>query len=174
MDRIIKLLLTKYSVDPNVKGENGWTAMHIAAINDYPKIIRHLLDNRGSLSEQDDNGWAPIHLAALSGKAASVSSFIRLGVDVNVKGRYDWTPLFNAASKGRESVVDLLLKKHANANTKDIYGKTSLDYARKNLDNYLSYKNDNSIEAANDAVEQRYNLTITTLKKYMKQEEGDL
>lgn len=44
----------------NKKDRNGWTMLHVAAMNDNVRMASVLLDRGANPNVQDEDGWAPI------------------------------------------------------------------------------------------------------------------
>ena len=110
-EAIVKQLLARDDVDPDLKNYNGQTPLSLAASNGREAVVSLLLakDNVDSNSK-DKDGQTPLSLAASNGREAVVSLLLaKDNVDLNSKDKDGQTPLSLAASNGHKAVVSLLL-----------------------------------------------------------------
>jgi len=63
----VDCLLEVQSVDLELRGESGATALHIAAAGGNETIIRSLLDRGSDAAAKDEDGRTPAHVAAQAG-----------------------------------------------------------------------------------------------------------
>ena len=49
--------------DVNAKDENGWTALHYAAVNGHKEIAELLIDNGAEVNAKDNSGYTPLYFA---------------------------------------------------------------------------------------------------------------
>ncbi len=47
--------------------QHGWTAMHVAAWQGYPTLVRTLLESQAQVNVYDNAHLTPLHLAAMAG-----------------------------------------------------------------------------------------------------------
>lgn len=67
------------NADANVRGVNGYTAMHAAAINGHLDVIRFLAAHGANLDAQLDFGETPLMLAKLAKEHEAVALLESLG-----------------------------------------------------------------------------------------------
>jgi len=48
----------------NAKNDEGFTALHLAAIGGMPKIVKYLIEKSANVNEKDNQGQTPLHFAA--------------------------------------------------------------------------------------------------------------
>ena len=51
----------------NIKDNNGFTPLHIAAQNGHLQVVEFLLEKQAYVDEKDYNGSTPLHTAAENG-----------------------------------------------------------------------------------------------------------
>lgn len=141
-DAAVKALVLGVEVDgkkvcSTIDAKNGpenWTALHVAATNCCPSIIRFLMENGLDPNATNDNDETPLLWACQAGKAETARALIE-GVTVNgkkvctrldctIEGDNDY--LFSAAFHGFPEVIRLLLEKGLNPNVKTQEGASSL------------------------------------------------
>jgi ankyrin repeat protein len=132
---IIKLLLDRYDVDPNVSNHRTGTGLMEACENGNLDIVKLFLGrqrtevNRRETSE----GRTALWNAAYCGHSEITKLLLdRDDIDPNVPDNLGRTPLLIAAGRGlKHSVVNLLLaKKGIDPNARDNRGSTPLQLAR--------------------------------------------
>lgn len=106
----------------------GWTAMHIAAYNDHPDIVKLLVNAGASLSLKNKQGSIPIHVATLSTACILLQHRKRFNIDE--LNKYKMTPLICAIQWSHNNhIVKLLIESGANLNLQDHNGDTPLECA---------------------------------------------
>ena len=112
-ETMVKILLNLCKV--NLRDENGFTPLHHAAEKGHIKVVRLLLDTKGSeINTQSKSQSTPLWLATRNGHEAVVKLLVNKGANLEAKDSDGWTPLFGAAENGHEAVVKLLANKGAN------------------------------------------------------------
>ena len=64
--------LIEQGADVNAKDKYGYTPLHFAVGNGYPKIVEVLLKNDAKVNAKNKNGITPLHLAACNGRTEIV------------------------------------------------------------------------------------------------------
>nr|XP_034311437.1 transient receptor potential cation channel subfamily A member 1 isoform X1 [Crassostrea gigas] len=119
---------------PNIINESdcdGFTALHLAALNGNVKIINLLMQKGARVTRAHDDN-SPIHMAALNGYTKCIRAL--LGVHANildVKNKNGDTALHLASRAGQPKVVDLLLSLGAKISL-NIEDKSFMDIAIEN------------------------------------------
>ena len=57
-------LLVDHGASVTVANQRGFTALHGAAIHDYPSLVRFLVERGARLDVKNDNGQTPLDVAA--------------------------------------------------------------------------------------------------------------
>jgi ankyrin repeat protein len=105
---LVKILLSR---DVQVN-RPGWTALHYAAINGNPEIIKVLLDASAYIDAESAEGrMTPIMLAAVRGRVAAVRVLQQEGADVTLKNADGMTVLDLARRFQQADVIDVLTNK---------------------------------------------------------------
>lgn len=63
---------------------SGWTALHLAAYENYSDIINVLITAQAEIDAIDAKGRTPLHVAIIRGNVNAVQALINAGADVNV------------------------------------------------------------------------------------------
>jgi len=117
-------------VSPNTRNENGWTALHVAALYGQVAVAEALIGHGAAVDAADNEACAtPLADAAQAGHLAVVNLLLKRGANVNATCEFDLTPLHLAAREGHTEVVKALLSHRARVNARDGDGQTPLDLA---------------------------------------------
>uniref|UniRef100_A0A915ADP6 Ankyrin repeat and sterile alpha motif domain-containing protein 1B n=1 Tax=Parascaris univalens TaxID=6257 RepID=A0A915ADP6_PARUN len=116
-------------VDPS----NGYTVLHLAALQGHAEVIKILLDvDSNMLNAKDRRGCLPVHLAAWNGHVEAVQVLIDAEPDsVDAVNNAKESPLHLSAQHGHGKVVTALLAKHADARLRNARAETALDIAAR-------------------------------------------
>lgn len=97
--------------DPNARGPQGQTALHLALRDDSPKVVDALLAHPAlDVNVQNDAGESPLMMAALRGQLAMAEKLLARGARVHQPG---WSPIHYAATGPEPRLVALLLDRGA-------------------------------------------------------------
>ena len=122
-------------IDPNVKNEEGKTALHIALENDNKGFFNQLISANKDLDLNVKNslGDTALHIACRKGIMAFVDRLLNEHTMTNVINNNKETPAYIAAREGHESVVKALWEKGDSASfkQKDTSGLTAVSIAAK-------------------------------------------
>ena len=107
----------------------GRTAMHIAAMNHNPAIVKSLLDQGASSTLQDRDGRRPIHFAVEGFQPQDTAIAEMLCPISNNKEAklYGRTPLLIASARAIPATVEVLLRCGADVTAKDRNGRGALE-----------------------------------------------
>jgi len=126
----VKSILAKNPELVNAKGNDGWTCLHWAALENHKDVVEFLVINGAEVNAKGNWDWTPLHVAARKGHKEIVKFLISNGADVNAKEGIDGdTALHLASYEGREEVINLLITCGAEVNAKNNKGKTPQDLA---------------------------------------------
>jgi uncharacterized protein len=123
----------KNSVNVNVKGGNGSTALHWAALNGDFELVEKLIKAGADVNSTDGYRDEPVIMWAVKkGHGKIVELLVENGAEVNLSDRYKETPLMDAARYGHESIARFLLHKRGNVNDVTVNGESALMFAASN------------------------------------------
>ncbi len=112
---------------------DGMTALHWAARNDDPSLVRVLLDAGADVAAGTRIGsYTPLHMAAETGAGEVVEELLQAGADpeAEAEGAGGARPLHLAAASGNERAVTALLAAGAAVNAPEqAWGQTPLMFA---------------------------------------------
>ena len=133
--RSLDLLINTFGLDKDAEANNGATALHYAAANGHPDIVRLLID-AGQLDAKakDNNGATALHWAAAYGHSEIVRLLIgTYEQDPKAESNNGTMALHLAAAGGYPKTVQLLIDIHKqDPKTKATNGATALHYAAAN------------------------------------------
>lgn len=91
-------VLVKAKADLTAINEDGWNALHFAAINNDVKSMAILIKAGMDANSIDfTNGDTPLHIAAQNGSNESISVLVSAGADINFRNNPGHTALVTAA-----------------------------------------------------------------------------
>jgi len=130
----IKGLLSK-KVDPNVKAENGNTALMFAAIFDEDQIVKCLLEDASvDIALQNKRGLNVVHHSCVNNSARVLPLLLNEKYDSILRVGNNWaeTPAHLAAGAGNVEVLKMLIEYGLDMNVKDSWGRTPWGVAKEN------------------------------------------
>lgn len=112
----------------NAADEDGWTPLHLAAVNDHAAIVELLLA-QPDIKTNAQNKWksTPLILAASRGNISSIRLLLsHPTTDINCQAEYyGRTALIEAAKNGHVDVAEMLIEKGADVNLRDKTGRNT-------------------------------------------------
>jgi ankyrin repeat protein len=115
-----------HAAELEVKDDDGYTPLLLAAVNGDEAVVKQLLENGADLKSKDDDGRTSLSWAAGNGYEGVVKQLLEKGADLESKDDHGRTSLSWAARSGHEAGVKLLLQKGADLESKDNDGLTPL------------------------------------------------
>jgi ankyrin repeat protein len=99
-------------LDPDARGADGFTALHLAAFFGGADAVRALLAAGADADADAENPLRvrPLHSAVASRDRESVRALLEAGADPNVVQQGGFTPLHGAAHAGDAEMVRMLLE----------------------------------------------------------------
>ena len=122
--------LLDLGVNPNMKNDEGNTALILASENGHSETVRELLNRGADIDVQGDRGTTALISASGKGHSETVRALLNRGADPDVKNIDGYTALITASVVKRVEITRELLRGGADPNLQDIYGKTALFYAK--------------------------------------------
>jgi len=92
------------------KDDEGWIALHCAALEGHPDAVALLIDKGSDVNAQENSGETPLHWAAGMGHEDVVGLLIARGADVNAQNISGETPLHWAGKKEPGELTRLIGK----------------------------------------------------------------
>ena len=92
----VKALLTG-GVDSDTSGQNGWTALHVAASDGRLNIVDLLLRRGASIDRSNNDGANALHIAARGGHSQVVVRLVEAGANPAARDTWCWGPISVAA-----------------------------------------------------------------------------
>ena len=119
------------AADPDARGGDGFTPLHLAAFFGGAEAVRALLAMGVDADADADNTFRvhPIHSASAVGDHDSVRALLEAGANPNVRQQGGFTPLHTAAHNDDATLAPLLLDHGADPNLAADDGKTPRDMA---------------------------------------------
>jgi len=121
--------LIKKRVDLDAGDMFRVTAMHLAAIDNHPDVLRLLINARANVKPQDTEGDQPMHWAATKGHVECMELLRKAGAPVECMNSSAWTPLHRAAYNGRKAACVALVNAGASLTARNKDGNTPLHLA---------------------------------------------
>ena len=122
----------------NHVGDDGVTAIHMAATPGNLEIVKFIIDNLQNQSQsavlfdknpRKSNGRTPLHFAAANGRLETCRFIIKLLTNKNPRDKEGWTPLHDAAREGHDKVYKLIMEDLEEKNPGNNFGVTPLHMA---------------------------------------------
>lgn len=114
---LMRVLLEKHNINPNLRDEKGRSSLWFAAANGHVELARALLAKSSvDINSVDHNQDSPLHKAAENGHAAAVKLLLDSGADPELIQKDHWTALTSAVHRGRLKVVKELIEHGVDVN----------------------------------------------------------
>lgn len=126
-----ELLAKNAVVNKDFLDQNGYSALHYAAIQGDIEKVNTLLKNGADINIKNKYGNTPLHAAVILKRTDVIKSLLEKGADVNAQDIYGNTAAHFAADAGDHEAIDLLHAKNADFTIQDHDGFTTLDHAIK-------------------------------------------
>ncbi|KAK2054038.1 ankyrin [Colletotrichum caudatum] len=109
LDIAAKLL--EAGADPNSRGKDKATVLHLAVAKRWPEMVRLLARHKAGLNAQTADKRRPLHAAVLMKDLSMVRLLLELGArDLHKRASGDFTALHHAARKGQLACAKWLLE----------------------------------------------------------------
>lgn len=118
-EHVILTKLLQQGLNIDVQDNLGRTPLHRSCLNNYPELIKFLLERGANKTIAENEGFYPVHLAASKGNVealialAKYDSSLLEQISVTASG---FTPLLCAAQYGQSNASRYLLSQNVDAN----------------------------------------------------------
>ncbi|XP_051510231.1 ankyrin repeat domain-containing protein 39-like isoform X1 [Myxocyprinus asiaticus] len=99
----------KKGIDPNMRDQANYTALHYAGRAGHLSVCELLLDYGACANVQTRGGATPLHRAAYCGHHSVVKLLLHYSADPCLTDDYGATPLHKAADQGHLEMCELLV-----------------------------------------------------------------
>jgi ankyrin repeat protein len=137
--------LLRHGSDIQARDTYGNTPLHLVVASGFSGAVSILLEQGADPNAADKAGKTPLHHAAGSpvhhaGTAEIISeTLLKAGADANaITVRGGVTPLHIAAARASVNVIDLLIRHRANINAADATGRTPVEEAIGQPENFAA------------------------------------
>jgi len=129
-EKVVRALL-KAGAKPNQQGgQYSWSALFVAAQNNFPRIVCILLAGGADINLGNYQGTTPLYIACYSSNLDVVKLLVRArGINLNQCKEGGPSPLHIASHKGQADVVSVLLAAGSDVHLKSNTSFTALDAA---------------------------------------------
>ena len=134
-----KEIYGNFAADPDSKGLNDWTALHIASADGFREACEIVASEAKNINCRTSIGRTPLHLACLGGQLQVVEVLLAKGADPNLSDQENYSPLHFACMYGHFSITEKLLEFGADPALVNNLKKTPLDYAL-NIETYKVFE----------------------------------
>lgn len=117
----------------NICNADGFTPLHIAAMQGRIELIQILLKARAFTNVQTRKGLTPLHLACQNQRIQIIQLLLDAYCDINSQDNRGNTALHYACDTKNVRVVELLMKYKPNCNLRNSEGRTALDVTEDNM-----------------------------------------
>ena len=129
----VKILVeTKALID--TYSNNQRIPLHLASYNNYPDIVKYLLENKSNPNYKDELGCTPMHLAAKQGNTECIKFLLDFDGDLYSVDFRGWNILHYAAFHGNKDTVYFLCMYDADydklKNTRNSQNKLPIEIVR--------------------------------------------
>jgi len=117
--KTVKELALNLGANLNMAKSDGYTAVHLAALNGQVEALQILLDAGADHSKREENSFAPLHVAVRNNQLEIVRTLLTAGVDPDQTGPSMLTALHFASYMANARMIWLLISVNADVSAKD-------------------------------------------------------
>jgi ankyrin repeat protein len=123
-DNLAEYLISK-GVDVKAAGNEGFTAVHLAAESGRARMVALLIEKGADKNAASEDGRTPLHMAAIHGRVEVVKALVEKKADVNLKTKHGDTPAGEAVTFNFFETLKLLVEAGAALDDSMIYDAIS-------------------------------------------------
>lgn len=110
---LCEFTLPKFLSSHSYLDQNGLTALHLCAQEDFIRVASILVKNGANVESQTETGYRPIHVAAHFGNLSMIRFLLKHNAEIDVRTNQNYTSLHQAAQQGHAHIVSALLEGNA-------------------------------------------------------------
>lgn len=126
---VIDHIQIKTKID--LKNNDGFTALHLAAQNGHNQCCRELLKRGASPNICNNYGDTPLHTACRYGHAGVLRILLSAYSNPDIQNNNGDTPLHISCAMGRRKLSKILLQSFSNVEIKNFQSETPYDIAKR-------------------------------------------
>ncbi|KNC22394.1 hypothetical protein FF38_04662 [Lucilia cuprina] len=126
---VIDHIQIKTKID--LKNNDGFSALHLAAQNGHNQCCRELLKRSASPNICNNYGDTPLHTACRYGHAGVLRILLSAFSNPNIQNNNGDTPLHIACAMGKRKLSKILLQAYSNLQIKNFQNETPFDIAKR-------------------------------------------
>ena len=103
-------LLREHGAIVDIRGQAGWSPLHMASSQGYTDMIRWLLDHGADVNARTDSSflYTPLRLAVAHMQLEATQALLERNADANLQDDCGWTPLYTVLCRSwKEDVVSV-------------------------------------------------------------------
>jgi len=129
--KVLRTLL-EHGANPHRRGNQGFTALHMACQCGHYQAVRLLIQHGAPLDAQDVIGWTPLHSAIYKDRFRAAALLLRAGADPNLTDTQGMTPLHLGSNLHDDvNMTRSLISHGADVAARDAQGRSPLHYAAR-------------------------------------------
>lgn len=90
----------------NQRGYDGWTPLHMAALNQRLDVVNLLIELDADVSARCDKGSTPLHVAVIKDSPSVAFALIARGASIEIKDYFDMTALDRLSDERRKPLEE--------------------------------------------------------------------
>lgn len=110
-------------------GQNGRTALIVAACKNKTEILNALLENGADVNAMDRSGSTALMCAVGNNNLTAIRHLFAKEANPNLQNKFGVTALMTASADGRIEIVRMFIARQVHLNIQDNEGKTALMWA---------------------------------------------
>lgn len=130
----VQLLLVEGGANVDAIRPDGRTALHMASLNGYDKVVRCLIQARANTNVEDNGGWTALHVATEYDYLETARVLCEAGADKDATFEGGISTVFWAAWSFAHDVLQYLIEIRADINAADADDMTPLHVAARQGD----------------------------------------
>lgn len=165
----VRRIIAGSGCDPDERGPDGVTALHLAARYGHVKTVQVLIAAGAETETPSTDGWTALHFAANEGNPAVIDVLLAAGARIDEQSNAGSTALHYAVWNGNLQSVDVLLEHGADRTIVNNMGWTAAEIAQHNVQDAIAvYLEDDPLRRADKARKERMAQEAEALRRYAK------